>query len=125
MPLKPDLYKMVNEVGLLVESRVSLPPGRYSLRVAARDLNAERVGSVYCDLEVPDYAKLPLVDERRRHRVRRVDGRQPQARPANGGRMLPDTPSVLRQFRQSDELIGAHRGVRHEDGHAARRWISS
>jgi VWFA-related protein len=103
MPLKPDLYKVVDEVGLLVESRVSLPPGRYLLRVAARDVNAERVGSVYCDLEVPDYAKLPLSMSGVVIASAESMAANPRPDPERR-RMLPDTPSVLRHFRQSDEL---------------------
>ena len=103
MPLKPDLYKMVNEVGLLVESRVSLPPGRYSLRIAARDVNAERVGSVHCDLEVPDYARLPLSMSGVVIASAESMAANPRPDPERS-RMLPDTPSVLRHFRQSDQL---------------------
>ncbi|MCX6539067.1 MAG: VWA domain-containing protein [Acidobacteria bacterium] len=103
MPLKPDLYKMVNEVGLLVESRVSLPPGRYSLRVAARDENAGSIGSVHCDLEVPDYAKLPLSMSGVVIASAESMAANPRPDPERR-RMLPDTPSVLRRFRQSDQL---------------------
>jgi VWFA-related protein len=103
MPLKPDLHKLVNGAGLLVESRVSLPPGRYSLRVAARDVNAGRVGSIRCDLEVPDYAKLPLS-------MSGVVIASAQSMAANPrpdrerARLLGDTPSVLRDFHQGDDL---------------------
>jgi VWFA-related protein len=103
MPLKPDMYKLVNETGLLVESRVSLPPGRYSLRIAARDANAERVGSVHCDLEVPDYAKLPLAMSGVVIASAETMAANPRPDPERS-RMLPDTPSVLRRFRQSDQL---------------------
>lgn len=103
MPLKPDLYKVVKEVGLLVESRVSLPPGRYALRIAARDVNAERVGSVHCDLEVPDYAKLPL--SMSGVVIASAESIAANPRPDTvRTQMLPDTPSVMRQFRQSDTL---------------------
>jgi VWFA-related protein len=103
MPLKPDLFKAVDEAGLLVESRVSLPPGRYSLRIAARDVNAERVGSLHCDLVVPDYAKLPLSMSGVVIASAESMAANPRPDPERR-RMLPDTPSVLREFRQSDEL---------------------
>jgi hypothetical protein len=103
MPLKPDMYTLVNQTGLLVESRVSLPPGRYSLRIAARDVNAERVGSVHCDLEVPDYGKLPLAMSGVVIASAETMAANPRPDPERS-RMLPDTPSVLRRFRQSDEL---------------------
>jgi VWFA-related protein len=103
MPLKPDLYKLVNETGLLVESRVSLPPGRYTLRVGARDANAERVGAIHFDLEVPDYAKLPLSISGMVIASLESMAANPRPDPERR-RLLPDTPSVLRRFRQSDEL---------------------
>jgi VWFA-related protein len=103
MPLKPDLHKMVEEAGLLVESRVTLPPGRYSLRIAARDEIAERVGAVHCDLEVPDYDKLPLSMSGVVIASAESMAANPRPDPERR-RMLPETPSVLRQFRQSDEL---------------------
>jgi VWFA-related protein len=103
MPLRPELYKLVDDTGVLVESRVSLPPGRYTLRIAARDVNAERVGSVHCDLEVPDFAKLPL--SMSGVVIASAESMAANPRPdAERSRMLPDTPSVLRQFRQSDQL---------------------
>jgi hypothetical protein len=82
---------------------VSLPPGRYSLRIAARDVSAERVGSVHCDLEVPDYGKLPLSMSGVVIASAETMAANPRPDPERS-RMLPDTPSVLRRFRQSDEL---------------------
>jgi VWFA-related protein len=103
MPLRPDMYRLVDQTGLLVESRVSLPPGRYSLRIGARDVNAERVGSVHCDLEVPDYAALPL--SMSGVVIASAESMAANPRPdTERTRMLPDTPSVLRQFPQSDTL---------------------
>jgi hypothetical protein len=103
MPLKPDMFKLVNETGLLVESRVSLPPGRYTLRVGARDANTERVGAIHCDLEVPDYAKLPLSIGGIVIASQETMAANPRPDPERR-RMLPETPSVLRRFRPSDEL---------------------
>jgi VWFA-related protein len=39
----------------------ALLPGRYQLRVSARSADAKRGGSVYLTLEIPDFAKAPLV----------------------------------------------------------------
>jgi VWFA-related protein len=103
MPLRPEMYKAVDEAGLLVESRVSLPPGRYTLRVGARDVNAERLGSVHCDLEVPDFAKLPL--SMSGVIIASAETMAANPRPDRERKeLLPDTPSVLRSFRAGDEL---------------------
>lgn len=103
MPLRPDLYKLVNEVGMLVESRVSLPPGRYTLRMAARDVVGGRIGSVHCDVAVPDYQRLPL--SMSGVVIASTETMAANPRPdAERSRLLPDTPSVARRFRQSDQL---------------------
>ena len=35
--------------------RIALPPGRYQLRVGVRETGAGEMGSVFYDLQVPDY----------------------------------------------------------------------
>src|SRR5947199_10319376 len=51
---------MVQATGFRVVSALDVPPGRYQFRVAARAVNADAVGSVFYDLDVPDFAKQPL-----------------------------------------------------------------
>ena len=46
---------LARERGLRVISEVSLPPGRYQLRVAVAETGAGRTGSVFHDIEVPDF----------------------------------------------------------------------
>jgi hypothetical protein len=41
-------------------SLLTLTPGRYQLRIAARSATLGRTGSVYADLDVPDFSKAPL-----------------------------------------------------------------
>jgi len=41
-------------------NRIELPPGRYRLQVTARDPLRHVVGSVFSDLDVPDFYKEPL-----------------------------------------------------------------
>jgi hypothetical protein len=43
-----------------VLSRIRLVPGRYQLRLAASNTSRENTGSVFIDVDVPDFAKLPL-----------------------------------------------------------------
>ena len=43
-----------------VQSLLPLPPGEYGIRVAVSDPGAGRVGSVFSDVSVPDYAGAPL-----------------------------------------------------------------
>ena len=43
-----------------VQSLLPLPPGEFGIRVAVSDPGAGRVGSVFSDVSVPDYADAPL-----------------------------------------------------------------
>ena len=47
--------------GFRVISSIDLPPGRYTLRIGAREANSQKAGSVSYDLEVPDFAKEPFL----------------------------------------------------------------
>jgi VWFA-related protein len=60
LSLKPDTLKRVRAAGFRVISSLELPPGRYQLRVAAREGTTRRSGSVLVDLEVPDFSTQPL-----------------------------------------------------------------
>jgi VWFA-related protein len=51
----------VGRLGMRFVRRLDLPPGRYQLRVAAREAEQGKRGSVFYDIEVPDYQKEPPV----------------------------------------------------------------
>jgi hypothetical protein len=46
--------------GLRLTRRLEVPPGRYQIRVAARESNGAAVGAVSLDVDVPDFSKAPL-----------------------------------------------------------------
>lgn len=60
MGLKPETRARVAQTGLRLASRLDLPPGRYQLRVAARESGSGRIGTLNYDLEVPDFNKGPI-----------------------------------------------------------------
>jgi VWFA-related protein len=60
MTLKPESVARLRTAGFRVVNTLDLPPGRYQLRVAAREANARRAGSILYDIEVPDFLKEPL-----------------------------------------------------------------
>jgi len=41
-------------------ARIDLKPGRYELRVSAKSSSLDKLGSVYADVDVPDFQKAPL-----------------------------------------------------------------
>jgi VWFA-related protein len=61
LTLKPETRERVKSFGLRLNPRISLPPGRYHVRIGARDAVAGMTGSVFYDLEVPDFRKEKLM----------------------------------------------------------------
>lgn len=61
LTLRPETRERVKSFGVRVNPRISLPPGRYHLRIGARDEVAGMTGSVFYDLEVPNFRKEKLM----------------------------------------------------------------
>ena len=58
--LKPDTLARAKSRGFRLVNQVSLPPGRYQIRIAAASRGG-RTGSVLYDLEIPDFTKEKFV----------------------------------------------------------------
>jgi hypothetical protein len=61
LKLRPETYERVRAHGLRANPRIVLEPGRYQIRVGARDRVERQTGSVFYDLVVPDFRKDPLM----------------------------------------------------------------
>ena len=61
LTLRPETRETVKTFGVRVNPRISLPPGRYHLRIGAREAVGGLTGSVFYDLEVPDFRKEKLM----------------------------------------------------------------
>ena len=61
LTLRPESFTRVKAGGLRVNPRLTLEPGRYQIRVGARETVGSRVGTVFYDLQVPDFRKEPLM----------------------------------------------------------------
>jgi VWFA-related protein len=104
MNLKPDTVPRVRTAGFRVISALDVPPGRYQLRVAAREANARRAGSVLYDIEVPDFAREPL-SMSSLALTSQTSGLAPTARPKDPlAKLLPGPLSSYRDFGQADEV---------------------
>ena len=57
LTLRPETRDRVKAHGVRVNPRINLPPGRYQLRIGARETVGGLTGSVFYDLEVPDFRK--------------------------------------------------------------------
>jgi hypothetical protein len=103
--LKPETKARVEQTGLRLLNRVDLSPGRYQLRVAARDATGGTVGSVLYDLDVPDFVKPPMAMS---GIVLTSPGAAaaPTVRPDEQlKQVLPMPPVAVRAFAQNDELL--------------------
>jgi VWFA-related protein len=58
--LKPETRERIARSGIRTQTRLSLEPGRYQIRVAARETGAGRIGTINYDIEVPDFSKNKL-----------------------------------------------------------------
>jgi VWFA-related protein len=57
LTLRPDTHQRVKQFGLRASSRIELPPGRYQMRIGVRESGAGEMGTVFYDLDVPDFAR--------------------------------------------------------------------
>jgi VWFA-related protein len=60
MGLKADTRAKVAQSGLRLMTRLVLPPGKYQLRVGARETGGGRLGSLNYDIVVPDFSQGKL-----------------------------------------------------------------
>mgnify|MGYP001612112611 FL=1 len=103
MALKPDTYRQVMRTGFRMQSTFDLPPGKYTLKLAARE-SGGRAGSVHYDLIVPDFAKEPLTISGLAITSSSA-GQVPTAGTLPDLRdMLPTPPTTSREFSARDEL---------------------
>ena len=104
LTLKPDTVQRLRASGFRVISSLELPPGRYQLRVAAREANARRTGMVFYDVEVPDFSK-DLMSMSSLALTSMASSLSPTARPKDPlAKLLPGPLSTYRDFSQNDEI---------------------
>ncbi len=60
LAVKPDIQQRIIRNGVRFLSRIPLPPGRYQLRVAARETGGGAASVVHYDLDVPDFTSEAL-----------------------------------------------------------------
>jgi VWFA-related protein len=102
--MKPDTVKRVQALGFRVISTLDLPPGRYTVRIGAREANSKKAGSVSYDLEVPDFAKEKLLMSSIAM-TSAASSIAPTARSKDPlQQLLPGPLSSYREFPQNDEL---------------------
>ncbi|MEO5742211.1 MAG: VWA domain-containing protein [Vicinamibacterales bacterium] len=107
--LRPESHVRVTQNGVRLLRHLSLPPGRYQLRVAAQDSGKVRQGSAHFDIDVPDFTRNPLalsgiaLASTADRSV--YSPPKPGFDPFNG--LLPGPPSALREFPVNSEISAA------------------
>jgi VWFA-related protein len=56
LSLRPDTYQRVRQAGVRMNQRLALAPGRYQLRIGVKETGTGAIGTVFYDLQVPDFA---------------------------------------------------------------------
>jgi VWFA-related protein len=104
LAIRPESRKAVASNGLRLVTEVMLPPGHYQLRLAAHDPVANRSGSVFWDLEVPDFDKQ-TVSMGNLLLSAASAGRTPTSLDAPSVRdVLPGPPTSRREFTLEDTI---------------------
>jgi VWFA-related protein len=104
LKMKPDTARRVTATGFRVIQSLDLDPGRYHLRVAAREGNTRKSGSVTFDLEVPEFSKGPLTMSDIAL-TSAMSGVAPTIRPKDPlEKLLPGPLSSYREFTPADEI---------------------
>ena len=61
LAVRPETYARVKASGLRLNSRTAMAPGRYQMRIGARDPNTGKAGTVFYDIAVPDFSREPVM----------------------------------------------------------------
>jgi len=106
LSLRPETHARVTQNGVRILRHLSVPPGRYQLRVAAQDSAKTKQGSAHFDLDVPDFTKnaLALSGVAIATTADRAVYTPPKPGfdPFNG--LLPGSPSTMREFPNESEI---------------------
>lgn len=104
LSLRPGTLARVKSSGVRANTRIVLPPGRHQLRIGVRERQGGATGSVFYELQVPDFSKQPLMMSGlllTSASVQQTFTAKPD--PATA-KLLPAPATSRREFSQSDTL---------------------
>jgi len=104
--LRPETHDRVTQNGVRMMRQMSVPPGRYQIRVAAQDSSKTKQGTAILDIDVPDFSKGDVVLSGVALAAtadRSVATGSAQEALTFGG-SLPGPPSTLREFPANSEI---------------------
>jgi VWFA-related protein len=104
LEMAPQTAALTRQSGLRVVSELVVPPGRYRLRIAALEEGTGRTGSVFIDVEVPDF-DAPGLHMSGLAVASASAVQTPTVRPGDPlQEVLPAPPTTLREFGQDDVI---------------------
>ena len=107
LAIRPETYQRVKAQGIRLNSRTAMAPGRYQLRVGARNPVSGRTGTVFYDVVVPDFDEEQLMMSglllAARSGEATTEVLTPQRDPA-AEKLLGAPATSRRTFDQADEL---------------------
>jgi len=97
-------HQAVAASGFRVIRRLTIPPGRYQIRIGAKEMNGGAVGTVTQSLDVPDFSKSPL----QLSGIAITSASTSRMLTANPDEqlkaVLPGAPTAIRDFPRNDTL---------------------
>jgi VWFA-related protein len=104
--LRPQTHEIVRQGGFRIVRRLQVPPGKYQVRVGARE-SGGRVGTIILDVEAPDFTR-PGLSMSGIAIASAYASRLPTANPDPSVNefkdVLPSAPTALREFPRGDQL---------------------
>ncbi|RPI54904.1 MAG: VWA domain-containing protein [Acidobacteria bacterium] len=104
LAIKPETYQRLKALGVRLNSRTPLAPGRYQLRVGARDPQTGKAGTAFTDLIVPDFSDTPLMMSGVLVSSAEAQAVLTPQRDAVAEKLLGAPATTQRQFNQTDTL---------------------
>ena len=107
LDLKPETYNAVRQGAFRIIRRIQVTPGKYHVRVGARESGAGKTGTVIFELDVPDYSKTALGMSGVAIASAwgsRVPTAVPDPKANEFKDVLPSPPSAAREFPRNDTL---------------------
>jgi hypothetical protein len=104
LQLKPATLPGFPQHGMRWVTEFELPPGRYQLRMAAHEQLTGRTGSVFADIEVPDFAAAPFAMSDLLITTTSAPKTVMGISASNLGTLLPTPTTTVREFSRDDTL---------------------
>jgi VWFA-related protein len=104
LKFKPLTRDNFGRDGVRYVTEFDVPPGRYQLRIAGREQATGRTGSIFYDVDVPDFTKLPLAMSDILITSTVADRTLTGKGPSSFGNKLPGQTTTTRSFSSNDTL---------------------